>query len=83
MRCDEKYFWEEKMNKSRFFKLTLLILTLCCFICLNQAQSLRGTGRLAGIVVDESGKPVPNAKVRLEFSGLVGRIYEKTITNIL
>jgi tetratricopeptide (TPR) repeat protein len=43
----------------------LALVAVAAFAAGARAQAWRGTGRLAGRVVDESGKPVPDADVKL------------------
>lgn len=60
------------MSKSRFFLFAAVLFVFA--VASAHAQGWRGTGRLQGVVVDEQGKPVEGAlvKLRAERAGNTG-----------
>jgi len=58
---------EDKMHKKPNKKICLCITIFLLLIGSVWAQGGRGKGRLSGFILDEANKPVPNAKVVVEF----------------
>lgn len=60
------------MRRARFFSVFTLSVSLFCLPLVTFAQDWSGRGRLQGVVVDQNGDPVADAKVTLTLGGPEG-----------
>lgn len=63
-----------------FIKLSTFILILIAFTEYSFAQAGRGKGRIGGVVVDETGNPIPSAKIVVQFQKNT-EVKQETTTN--
>jgi tetratricopeptide (TPR) repeat protein len=66
------------MNVRKFSQTVLFLFLALALVTSLSAQSGRGKGRVNGVVTDQEGNPVENAKVVLEFLGKDQVIFETT-----
>jgi len=57
------------MKTPKLWQLLSFLFIFSAFSVLSYAQAGRGTGRLGGVVIDESGNPVSRAKIVIYFQG--------------
>lgn len=66
------------MNWPKVLVWLLFFIIFFSFMSTAYGQAGRGKGRLNGLVVDDEGKPVPGAKVVLQFTREKGIQFETT-----
>jgi tetratricopeptide (TPR) repeat protein len=64
------------MRKRIYIGIALFAIIISFAATAAFAQAGRGQGRLSGVVVDKDGKPVEGAKVKLEFEGGSGAVFD-------
>ena len=64
------------MRKKTYILMALFVLMISFVATAAFAQAGRGQGRISGVVLDKDGKPVSGAKVKLEFEGGAGAVFE-------
>ncbi len=80
-RSNCKYFCTPVLAMKRRISLNIFLTVIILYLFLNlYSQAGRGTARLSGVVLDEDGKPVRNAKVIIVF-GQPGGYSQETTTN--
>jgi tetratricopeptide (TPR) repeat protein len=57
------------MKTTKIWPLLCLFFTISAYSLLHSAQAGRGTARIGGVVIDETGNPIASAKIVVHFQG--------------